>query len=367
MAITSMHTQRATAHRRSRHPPRCPRRPRMRPARPLHGHGPGPTTPAATATCSPGPAGSASPSPGAWRAPAPTALGSPASFACLSQAARPSGGQPARPPSPPPTRQVRPLDAEAAARAVQAGQVTVTPKAGTGQVEMIRSLRVARASAVKPAPGHQRTACAACAAGHRPRRAARAAPRPVGDPARPWPRPNSSQARSSARWPRPWSRLDPRQAPPGPIGRDHHPHHTAGPAHRPGGAQAGRAVRIGQDSAGALLAAAGDNPTGCAATPASRCCAGPRRSRRPRARSPATASTAAATAKPTPRCTGSSCPAALGSAHQGLHGTAAQAGQVQKGDHPLPQTLRRPGGVRSAQPDKPQHPHPSRLTSIDGM
>ncbi len=35
------------------------------------------------------------------------------------------------------------------ARAVQAGQVTVTPKAGTGQVEMIRSLRVVRASAVK--------------------------------------------------------------------------------------------------------------------------------------------------------------------------------------------------------------------------
>jgi transposase len=42
-----------------------------------------------------------------------------------------------------------PLDAEAAARAVQAGQAAVTPKAGTGQVEMIRSLRVARASAIK--------------------------------------------------------------------------------------------------------------------------------------------------------------------------------------------------------------------------
>jgi transposase len=42
-----------------------------------------------------------------------------------------------------------PLDAEAAARAVQAGQATVLPKAGTGQVEMIRSLRVARASAMK--------------------------------------------------------------------------------------------------------------------------------------------------------------------------------------------------------------------------
>jgi transposase len=42
-----------------------------------------------------------------------------------------------------------PTDAEAAARAVQAGQATVAPKAGTGQVEMISSLRVARQSAVK--------------------------------------------------------------------------------------------------------------------------------------------------------------------------------------------------------------------------
>jgi transposase len=42
-----------------------------------------------------------------------------------------------------------PLDAEAAARAVQAGEATALPKAGTGQVEMIRSLRVARASAMK--------------------------------------------------------------------------------------------------------------------------------------------------------------------------------------------------------------------------
>jgi transposase len=54
----------------------------------------------------------------------------------------------------PPDRQARrrrgksdPTDAEAAARAVQAGQATVAPKAGTGQVEMIRSLRVARATA----------------------------------------------------------------------------------------------------------------------------------------------------------------------------------------------------------------------------
>jgi transposase len=42
-----------------------------------------------------------------------------------------------------------PLDAQAAARAVQAGQVSVTPKAGDGQVEMIRSLRVARQTAMR--------------------------------------------------------------------------------------------------------------------------------------------------------------------------------------------------------------------------
>ena len=41
------------------------------------------------------------------------------------------------------------LDAHAAARAVQAGTATTTPKAADGQVEMIRSLRLARRSAVK--------------------------------------------------------------------------------------------------------------------------------------------------------------------------------------------------------------------------
>jgi transposase len=54
-----------------------------------------------------------------------------------------------------PNRQLRrrrgksdPVDAEAAARAVQAREGSI-PKAGDGQVEMIRSLRVARASAIK--------------------------------------------------------------------------------------------------------------------------------------------------------------------------------------------------------------------------
>jgi transposase len=42
-----------------------------------------------------------------------------------------------------------PVDADAAARAVQAGEATGTPKAQDGTVEMVRSLRVARQTAVK--------------------------------------------------------------------------------------------------------------------------------------------------------------------------------------------------------------------------
>jgi transposase len=41
------------------------------------------------------------------------------------------------------------VDADAAARAVQAGDATVTPKTGDGVVEMLRSLRAARQGAVK--------------------------------------------------------------------------------------------------------------------------------------------------------------------------------------------------------------------------
>jgi transposase len=55
-----------------------------------------------------------------------------------------------------PNRQLRrrrgksdPVDAEAAARAVLAGEATAVPKTATGSVEMLRVLRVARRSAVK--------------------------------------------------------------------------------------------------------------------------------------------------------------------------------------------------------------------------
>src|SRR5207244_3270588 len=41
------------------------------------------------------------------------------------------------------------VDAEAAARAVLAGTATAQPKAGTGAMEMVRTLRVARQSALK--------------------------------------------------------------------------------------------------------------------------------------------------------------------------------------------------------------------------
>lgn len=41
------------------------------------------------------------------------------------------------------------VDAEAAARAVLAGDATVTPKAGTGPIEAVRQLRVARSGAMK--------------------------------------------------------------------------------------------------------------------------------------------------------------------------------------------------------------------------
>jgi hypothetical protein len=64
-----------------------------------------PTTPPATRTGSPGPAGSASPSPGGWKAPAPPAPPWPASWP---QRPGRGGGQPTRRPGPPPPRQVRP-------------------------------------------------------------------------------------------------------------------------------------------------------------------------------------------------------------------------------------------------------------------
>ena len=53
------------------------------------------------------------------------------------------------------------IDAEAAARAVQAGTATMIPKRADGKVEMIRVLRGARRSAIK-AQTQAATSCAGC-------------------------------------------------------------------------------------------------------------------------------------------------------------------------------------------------------------
>jgi transposase len=105
-----------------------------------------PTTPPATTTCSPGPR--------ARRARRLGVEGTGSYGAALARFLA-AGGQAVLEVNRP-DRQARrrhgksdPLDAKAAAKAVQAGAVTVTPKAGDGQVEMIRSLRVARATAMR--------------------------------------------------------------------------------------------------------------------------------------------------------------------------------------------------------------------------
>src|SRR6266705_179030 len=137
----------AARHHRGRHPPRRPCRPRRRPARPPPGHRQHPDHPAGYRNLL------------AWA----RGLGEVTAFgiegtgsygAALARFLRAhrqvvlEGNRP--------DRQARrrrgksdPLDAAAAARTVQAGEATVVPKAGIATVEMIRSLRVARQTAIK--------------------------------------------------------------------------------------------------------------------------------------------------------------------------------------------------------------------------
>jgi transposase len=196
-----------------------------------------------------------------------------------------------------------PLDAQAAARAVQAGQARVVPKAGDGQVEMIRCLRVARATAMRArtqtintlkgllvtAPAQLRQQLRGRTTTRLVQTAAALEPGPITNPLAAATFALGSLARRhqalSAEIDALTSQLERLVA-------------TAAPE------LLGR-FGIGHDSAGALLVAAGDTPTGSEARPRSRCCAAPPRSQPPRARPPAIASTGAATAKPTPRCTGS--------------------------------------------------------------
>src|SRR4029453_6843925 len=139
--------RRAPAHHRGRHPPRGPCRPRQRPARPPAGHPPDPHHPGRL----PAAAGLG---PRAGRARGLGVEGTGCYGAALARFLTVNGQVVVEVNRP--DRQARrlkgksdPLDAQAAARAVQAGQARVVPKAGDGQVEMIRCLRVARATAMR--------------------------------------------------------------------------------------------------------------------------------------------------------------------------------------------------------------------------
>jgi transposase len=256
-----------------------------------------------------------------------------------------------------------PVDAEAAARAVQAGEATVLPKVGTGQVEMIRSLRVARASAMKArtqainaikallvsAPDDLRQQLRGLSVTQLVRTAARLRPGAITTP--------TAAAKLALR--------------------------TLAERHQTLSAEikdldteldrltattAARLVAlfgVGTDSAGALLVAAGDNPDRlrsegafsmlCGSSPIEASSGKTIRHRpRPWRRPPGQR-------RAVPHRDGAP---ALRPHHPGLHGQAPHAGQVQAGGHPLPQALRGQGGLRSPVPDQPEQARGRRLTSI---
>ena len=163
-------------------PPRCP-----------------PPRPATPSLLRLGPAGSASPSPGAWRAPAATAPRWPASLPPTTRLVvevNRTDRQPGAARASPTPSTLRPPPGPS-----RPAQARVVPKAGGGQVEMIRRLRVARADRhAGPHPGHQHPQ-RRCWSPLPPSSASSsaAAPRPGWCRRRPpW-----SRARSPARWPPP--------------------------------------------------------------------------------------------------------------------------------------------------------------------
>jgi transposase len=195
-----------------------------------------------------------------------------------------------------------PLDAEAAARAVQAQQGAI-PKAGNGQVEMIRSLRVARTSAIKArtqainalralvvtAPDELREQLRALSAVRLVQTAVELEPGPVTSPVaaaalglRTLARRYQALSAELAILDTELDRLSRAAAP-----------------------KLMALFGVGSDSAGALLVAAGDNPDRLRSNAAFSMLAGPHRSRPPQARPTGIGSTGAATARPTPPCTGS--------------------------------------------------------------
>jgi transposase len=195
-----------------------------------------------------------------------------------------------------------PLDAEAAACAVQAQQGSV-PKAGDGQVERIRSLRVARATAMKArtqainalkgllvtAPAELREQLRGLSA---MRLVQTAAALELGQVTSPVAAATLGLRSLGRRYQALSAELAVLDTELDRLTR------AAAPRLR-------ALFGVGPDSAGALLVAAGDNPDRLRSTRPSRCCAAPRRSRPPRARPAGIGSIEVGTARPTQRCTGS--------------------------------------------------------------
>jgi Transposase len=237
-----------------------------------------------------------------------------------------------------------PVDAEAAARAVLAGQATSIPKAGDHLVEMVRCLRVARASAAKARTQTVNalralvvTAPAELRERLRDLPAARLASKRRGcGQARSRRRPQRPSWRCAC-WVsamRPWLSSWPRWMPSS-IGSP--------PRRR---LHCGSCVGSARRSLGRCWSRPGTTPDGSTARPRSRCCVVPPRSRPPRARRCGIAGTGVATARPTPRCTGSWWCGCAGSADPGLSCPTNPGGDVQARDHPLSQALCGPRGLR---------------------
>jgi transposase len=195
-----------------------------------------------------------------------------------------------------------PLDAEAAARAVQAQQGSI-PKAGDGQVEMIRSLRVARTTAIKArtqainalkallvtAPAELREQLRGLSTVRLVQTTAALEPGPVITPLAAATLGLRALARRYQALSAELTVLDAE------LDR----------LTRAAAPSWWRCSGSGRTRPGRCWWPPATIPTGCTPTPRSRCCAGPHRSRPPRARPAGIGSIGVVTAKPTRRCTGS--------------------------------------------------------------
>ncbi len=246
------------------------------------------------------------------------------------------------------TRRLRgksdPVDAEAAARAVLAGEASGCPKAGDGRVEMIRSLRVVRRSALKArtqatnqllalvltSPEELRASLRALSVPRLVRVAARLRPGPLVGPAAAAKLALRHLAQRHAALSAEIVKLDRDLAL---VVANAAPALLALPG-------------VGTDVAGALLVAAGDNPERLSSG------SGVRQALRGSAAScllgqdqPAPVEPRRGPDRQQRAVADRPCPDEFGPQDEELRGAADQGGAVQEGDHPLPKTLRGAGDL----------------------